>query len=287
MKTVRFVLSRHPLDPNGGGGTQIARLAMEAAAESASVSCTALTSLDLKAPWPIDCVPKPPVQPLRVALRSVTERRSLIHTRFRISALTDELTRAKEDKLAAHHAYMAESVHDAIGDETKQRLAINLIVSESTLLRNRQRLRQLRKVEANRTFRDELRCLSSAHSVAGFDQDESALYEGDGIPTPHLLRPCFAPAGGPTRGAPPQLLFLADRTWMPNFIGLEIFFRLWGQIKERCVHAQLLVVGAGPVPNGAHQDGIQVLGYVESLEAMWAQVQALAAPLTLGWWECG
>jgi polysaccharide biosynthesis protein PslH len=283
MKSVRFVLHRHPLDPTGGGTCQIARLMMEVAAESAQVSATVLSSLDqIPSPWPIDCVAKPPLRPVRVGLGSLKSRRSLMHTRFRIADLTAQLRTAGEDVLAAVHTYMAESALDALGPESAERLAVNLDVSESDLLLAGEGHRNLRRLEAARTRRDEVRCLSSARYLAGFDQGEMALYAEQGVGSLHLLRPTFPPRGRPSTEVGRNLLFLGDRTWKPNYAALERMLAMWAHIVARSPRSQLLVVGRGPLPASATQAGVKALGYLDSLDAVWRDTRALVAPIGIG-----
>jgi glycosyltransferase involved in cell wall biosynthesis len=260
----------------------MSRLMMEAAAAASEVTGSVLSSTQWESPWPLDCVAKAPVQPLRVVARSTATRRSLIHTRFRVAGLRDQLRGTDDDRYVANHTYMAETFLDAFGQAPNDRLYINTIVSEADVMRSGGGWSALRTLEARRTERDEARCVAQARSVSGFDGVELDRLQLRGGQSPILLRPALAPGTrSPIRSAH-QLLFLGDRTWAPNTQALVRLLRLWPLIRSRSPQAELLVVGRGPTPKGTAQDGIRILGYLDSLDPVWSTTRALVAPITTG-----
>jgi hypothetical protein len=282
MKRLRFVLQRHPFDPNGGGTSEMSRLMMEAAADAGQVTASVLSSTQWESPWPLECIPKPPLHPARILARSALQRRSLIHTRFRVAALRNQLRSTDDDLYVASHTYMAETILDAFETLDPERLAINTIVSESYVLSSGRGLPPLRRLEARRTESDEVRCLRRAGSIAGFDAEELGRYRQRGLGSTQLLRPAFAPATRTSLGSRNCLLFLGDRTWGPNALALTRLVSLWPALRSRSPDAELLVVGRGPVPKETAQAGIRVLGYLDSLEEVWGEARALVAPITIG-----
>jgi glycosyltransferase involved in cell wall biosynthesis len=282
VKSIRFILHRHPFDPAGGGSAQISRMMMEAAAAFGSVSATALSPQQWDSPWPVDCVLKPPLRPVPLVARSLQDHRSLIHTRFRLPVLRDQLRATTDDLYAVYHTYLVESLLDAKGPNVAERLFVNTDVSESNVIKSGRGLSLLRRYESARTLRDEVRCLSLAQAISLFDEDERDLYARYVADVPHLLRPCFDPEVRAPMGSGPNLLFLGYRSWRPNYLALDRLIRLWGALRKRSPQAQLLVVGQGPLPKNVEQDGIRILGHVPSLDPVWNEVRALVAPITIG-----
>jgi glycosyltransferase involved in cell wall biosynthesis len=177
---------------------------------------------------------------------------------------------------------MAESFLDARGSTASEQLCINLDVSESAVLKSRRDLPLLRHFESGRTWRDEVRCLSEARAVAGFDEGELELYSRSGVAAEYILRPCFASEKLTPIGRARHLLYLGDRTWKPNYLALARLLKLWGALVERCPGARLLVVGRGPLPPNSTQEGVRVLGYLDSVDQVWDDTRALVAPITIG-----
>jgi hypothetical protein len=114
MTSIRFILNGHPYAFERGD-TTVTRLIMEVVSEYATVRGTALwTDAPAHSPFPIDCIPRPPVQLARLAARSLVARRSLIHTRFNVAPLARQLQSASEDTFVAIHSYMAEPPSRAV-----------------------------------------------------------------------------------------------------------------------------------------------------------------------------
>jgi polysaccharide biosynthesis protein PslH len=282
MTRVRFILQRHPFDPNGGGTSLMSRLMMEAAADACDVRGTVLSSTSFESPWPLDRLDKPPLRPLQVLARSAVSRRSLIHTRFRVDSLREQLRRTDDDRYVPNHTYMAESYLDAFGDTRSDRLYINTIVSEADVLRTGTNWTALRGLEAHRTERDEIRCLTRARAVSGFDAVELDRVVRHGDRVPFLLHPALPPQTRSPVSSARHLLFLGDRAWAPNYEALVRLLALWPRIRAGSPRAELLVVGRGPVPKASAGDGIRTLGYIDSLDPVWHDARALVAPITRG-----
>jgi glycosyltransferase involved in cell wall biosynthesis len=281
VTSVRFILSAHPYAFERGDAA-VTRLVMEAAAEVCTVRGSALWSDPVSSsPFPVDCVPRPPLRLPVVALRSALGRRSLIHTRFDVAALARDLRDRDEDRFAAVHTYMAEPFLSAFGADGHPPLFVNHHVSNADVVRATPGLRSLRAIEARRTWRDEVRCCSAAVATGGFSAPELDALGAAGVDQRRLLRISYPPAPRPSAQGD-ALLFLGTRFWRPNLDGLRHLCAQWPAITQGAPGATLVVVGDGPVPREAHQSGIEVLGFVDSLASVWPDVRALVAPLAVG-----
>jgi hypothetical protein len=282
MSSTHFILNGHPYDFERGDAT-VTRRILEVASNFTRVTGTALWShTPQSSPFPIACVPRPQVRLLRVALRGLVRRRSLVHTRFDVPALSAHLRAQRDDTFAAIHSYMAEPFLSAFSERDRSPLLVTYVVSEGSVLRSTGRLRAARSIEAGRTFRDEVRCCQAAVATACFDGSERDALSGSGVSNLSMMRISLPHLGRPAARSGPNLLFLGDRTWSPNFEGLSQMAALWPDIRRHVPQARLLVVGAGPVPSQASQPGIELLGFVDSLEKVWPDVRALVAPLDVG-----
>jgi hypothetical protein len=279
MTSIRFILNGHPYAFERGD-TTVTRLIMEVVSDFATVRGTALWSdPPATSPFPIECSTRPPVRLARLAARSLVTGRSIIHTRYDVTALARQLESASEDKLVAIHSYMAEAPLRAAA---RPPLYVNYVVSEAAVLRNQTALRGLRRIEARRTWTDEARCCRAAVRTGCFDHGELAALSEAGVTEARLLRICLPPAERVAPSPAQNLLYLGDRTWYPNFDGLRRLSRLWPRIARAVPGARLLVVGKGPVPRQSRQAGIEHLGYQASLASVWPEVRALVAPLAVG-----
>jgi glycosyltransferase involved in cell wall biosynthesis len=282
VTSTHFILNGHPYDFERGDAT-MARRILEVASDFTDVEGTALWSHPpASSPFPITCIPRPPVRLLRLAARGAVRRRSIIHTRFDVPALSTHLRGQRADSFVAIKTYMAEPFLSAFPEEEHPPLRIAYDVAEGSVLRATGRLRAARSVEGARTFRDEVRCCRAAGATGCFDGPERDALAAVGVPGLSLLRISLPPAGRTVAGAGPNLLFLGDRTWLPNRDGLRQMAAVWPDIRRRVPEATLLVVGSGPVPSQARQPGIEILGFVDSLGPIWSDVRALVAPLTVG-----
>lgn len=282
MRKLHFILSAHPYAMERGDAA-VTRVLLETAAEMAQVEASALWSgASAPSPFPIACLTRPPVRFPRLAVRSMATRRSLLHTRFNEPELREHLRAQQADGFVAVHSYMAEPFLSAFPSEDQRApLYVNYVVSESDVLRASPRLRLARTVEARRTFRDDVRCCTAAAGTGGFHRPEVEALSDAGVSNPELLRIVLPPHAGPTTPGP-HLLFLGDRTWHPNVEGLRRLCAWWPEIMRRVPNARLLVAGTGPVPTETRQPGVEVVGFVDSLDTVWAETRALVAPLTVG-----
>src|SRR5687767_12201925 len=162
MSSVTFLLKDDPFTLEAGD-THISRLMIETAAESNSVRALILSAdgrVSEDAPIPTQGVVAPPRSLLSALRAGLTSRRSLLHGYFRIPALTDAIRADESEVLVAEHTYMAESAIDADRDDAS--LLINTHALQSSVLAQRRSPPGLARLEARRTWRDELRCVWSA-----------------------------------------------------------------------------------------------------------------------------
>lgn len=284
MKRVAFVVPKHPFAIEKGD-TRITRLLMEAAATAYEVRGVALWSEPaVRAPFPIACVPKADVRLAKLARAALRRRRSLLHQRFNSKALVDAVRDVDADVLLAEHTYMAEAALDAGDGPGGRPVIINTHVLESAVLRQRESsLGPLLKLEARRTWRDELRCVRAAASTACLGADDADALDRAGIRNVRRLDLALPPAPRAVEGGSRIALFVGDRTWAPNRHALERAYRVWEDVHPRANRASLVVVGRRapremPPMNGS----THVAGFVEDLEPIWSSARVLLAPVPIG-----
>lgn len=226
-------------------------------------------------------IPKPPIRLPMLAVRSLTRRRSLVHTRFDVDALRDALQESTADRFVAEHSYMAESFLRATGKEPARDLLVSTDVAESSVWRRTHRLTG--RTEARRLRRDELRVARAVHSLGGYDRSEMEAYRGLGFDA-HWLPITLPPAARVRVSAtPPRLVLLGNRFWRPNAEAAETMMRLWPRIAADVPGAELWLVG--PKPDRSAHDlphGVTDLGFVEDVDATLGECRALAAPVAVG-----
>ena len=298
MSTVTFLLKDDPFGVDAGD-TEISRLVMELAAEAHEVRALALSQGDRDhslAPVPLRTVPSPPRSLGSALARNLSPGRSLLHSYFRVPALTEAIREDGSEVLLAEHTYMAESALDsgrvrgtgesrggrAVGDA---RLLINTHALQSSVLAKRRLpLGALARVEAWRTWRDELRCARAADSAACLGADDLERLAGarvDGLRRLDLLLP---PA---TRRAHPErrrALFFGTRfRWPPNAYALEKLLELWPRIAAEVVGAELVIAGRpGARERPVEDPSVKVVGYVDDLEELLLSSSVLLAPVPIG-----
>jgi len=275
-----FILGKHPSERSGGDVT-LTKLVMNIASEAYSVSAVAFVESDeyLGRRGQIYGIKKPPKNVLHILCDSIRSGRSTIHARFDSSALRNHLSSIDAGKFVAEHSYMAEA---AISSENcANSLWINTHVSEADVLRSTQTVRSL---EYRAVLRDEIRTAKAAQAVGCFDRNELERYRTRGVSWVRPLDITFPPADQVDIGQTPQhLLFIGDQTWRPNFVAAQNLLRLWPAIKQRVPGARLSIAGKqsqqglGPTP-----DGVDVLGFVDSLEPLLLSSRALVAPVDTG-----
>lgn len=123
-------------------------------------------------------------------------------------------------------------------------------------------------------------------SVVSTAEDRDALAVGDIQVLPNVVRGPV-PRRVPPRGSPPRptVLIVGQLRYWPNEDGVLWFAReVWPLVLERLPDARLRIAGDAPPSVRVLGDGpgIEVLGYVEDLDATWQETTVLAAPLRVG-----
>ncbi len=94
------------------------------------------------------------------------------------------------------------------------------------------------------------------------------------------------PAEPPGVVAEPTVLFLGDAQYGPNRAAAERMARsIWPKIRASAPHARLLIAGRGSesLPAAAEQiPGVEHLGFVDDLAALYARVRIVCCPIMLG-----
>jgi hypothetical protein len=284
MRSATFLLNKHPYAQRAGD-TRVSRLLLAIAAESVSVRGLALWSGPPQA-TPIDlvCVPKPPVQLGRLAVRGLAAGRSLVHGRY----LTPELTRAvgadDSDLLIAEHTYMAEAAIAA--GRAGAGLLIDAHVLESSVLAARadRLVRAPLRIEAARTLRDELRCVSAAAATVCLGESDLVALRAAGAERVARLDLVLEPAERPSPLAgPPVALFVGDRTWAPNAASAHAAAALWPAVAARVPDARLVIAGRpARRERPPRVPGVGWLGFVEDVDALYDAATVLLAPVDIG-----
>jgi glycosyltransferase involved in cell wall biosynthesis len=284
VSTAVLITPKHPYKGDDGE-IRVARLLAEASASCCTTKVIALS----EQPGPVECpvdvveVRKPPVRLARLAVESLIKRRSLLHVRFAPPDLVTALRRERADVFLAYRDYMAEAPLQAGKPSAEERLAVLAGPLESLVMEETSRLNPLVAVERRRTRRDEIRAVREAsEGICLSDTEIAALGPDAGKPLRRLdlvLPPATQPAGLDD----PVALFVGDRTWKPNREALEQVLRQWPQIHSRVPSARLLVAGRpGRGERSGQLAGVEVLGFVDDLDAVWQQAGVLIAPVTIG-----
>lgn len=282
MRTMRFILSKDPAE-HQVGDTTVSSLVMSIAAEGYRVRGVAFADDSSTAGRvDLDLVPRPPARLLSTAARSLTSRRSAVHTLYNSPALRRYLREDDSDLFVAEHSYMAESFLAVRPAEAGQRIFVNTHVSESDLFARSSS--RLRRAEAPRLWRDELRVARSCRQLGCLDDAERSRYAAHGVPASEFLDLSMPPARRARELPPPNLVFLGAADWPPNAAAVRTLLTLWPRIRARAgAESRLLVAGKG-MQAGAFPavDGVDFLGFADDLDALFADARALVAPVTDG-----
>ncbi len=287
-EAVTFVTGSDPFDGDWGDKV-ITRLLIEAAAETATVRVVALSEApasNARGPVDVAIVPKPPLRLPLAAARSLARRRSVIHDYFRVPELTEALRGRDDPLLVAEHTYMAESPLAAgAGSPGGPRLLINTHVLESTVLAERRSpVSFAMRLEARRTWRDELRCIRRAESAVCLGEDDLARLSGEGAHNVLRLDLLLPPAQRAAQAERPRAVFMGTRHgWAPNQDAFRRVLGLWPRIREAVPGAELLVTGK-PARSEPHPSdpSVRVVGYVDDLDELLSTSTVLLAPVTIG-----
>ncbi len=114
-----------------------------------------------------------------------------------------------------------------------------------------------------------------AHELAGKD-DVDVRYVPNVIDLARLASSAKRPEGS-------RILFAADLTYLPNRNGLEFLLaKVMPLVWQRLAEARLVVVGRGLAQPPSADARVEMLGFVEDLEAVYANVDCAAVPLLEG-----
>ena len=241
MRQATFLLSKDPTVDHGGD-IALSRLMMRLAAESVKVDSVCLSRETSPSPdAAVRRVPKPEVSLPTLALRSVARRRSIVHTRFTVPALTAAIDELDPDMFLVEHNYMVEPFLDSRHARTTKML-LNTVNSESIVWVATRGV--VGRLEFPRILADEVRTARAAHAVGTYDRDEAEFYRRKGSPRSHWLDITLPPARrAAVETSGPRLVFLGDRTWPPNQEAFELLTRWWPRIAQGIPGAELLVIG--------------------------------------------
>lgn len=282
MRTLLFMLGKD-LHGNVGGDIAISRIIIQLALESVQVRTVSLSSEASDNEVSGFSVIKEPIRPVRLVLRSIASRHSLVHTRFSQEGLIRWLESNDFDGYVAEHSYMAESyLQLAAGERNDKPLYVNTHVPQSHTWK---RTPGFNVFERGRLQRDELRVARAAKRLGCLDLSEALEYKSLGVSEPVWLK-VLKPVENrvPVSSTEPQALFLGDRTWGPNQEAFRELLRMWPKIHKRVPSSKLLIAGKpGKGEQGIHiPDGVEVCGYVEDLAGLMNHSRVLIAPIRTG-----
>lgn len=111
------------------------------------------------------------------------------------------------------------------------------------------------------------------------------------VPVPQVMEPSRKSRPQPA-SEPPRLCYAGSLSWHPNVLGLDWFVReVWPRLRALVPEARLTIAGPGlptgtdgrlVVPPAWTGPGIEVVGYVPDLEALYARSLASIAPIVGG-----
>lgn len=277
---VAFLLGKDPATARGGDVT-MSGLLREIAAERYDTTLICLSDTPGTLDDGVVRVPKPAVSLPALAARSAVRRRSLVHCRFDVDALTAAIEASRADRFVAVHSYMAESYLRSAGADPADGLLVSSEVSEAAVWRSSRGA--LGRVEVGRLRRDEERVRRAARAVAGYDRDEVDRWTAAGHHAAHWLPLTLPPADTvDIAAAPPRLALLGNRTWAPNAEAADRLVAWWPEISAGIPDAELVLVGAVATHPGALPPGVTDVGEVEDVAAVLGSCRGLAAPIETG-----
>lgn len=287
LKRVTFLLAKDPAREQGGD-LATSRVVMRLAADAFDVSAICLAAeggthrYDLGPGIDLVKVPKPPVAPPRLMLKSALSRRSLVHERFDVDALLPAIEASDADVFVAEHSYMAETFLRS-ARRNDARLIINTINTESQVWKvTRGRLGRL---ECPRILRDEVRVARAADAVGTYDAEEADFYRDNGVPAARWIDLTFPPQQQiDIASTAPRLVFFGVRDWPPNQEAFLKSLELWPRISAGIPGAELWIAGAKKPGSRDPQypPGVQDVGFVPDLAEFLSTCRALMAPIKTG-----
>jgi glycosyltransferase involved in cell wall biosynthesis len=227
-------------------------------------------------------VPKPPVAPPRLMLKSARSRRSLVHERFDVDALLPAIEASDADVFVAEHSYMAETfLRSTRRDDA--RLIINTINTESQVWKATRGW--LGRLECPRILRDEVRVARAADAVGTYDADEAQFYRDHGVPAARWIDLTFpAQQQFDIASTPPRLVFFGVRDWPPNQEAFLRSLELWPRISAGIPGAELCIAGAKKpgARDPEYPSGVHDVGFVPDLPEFLSTCRGLMAPIKTG-----
>jgi hypothetical protein len=276
---VTFLLGKDPELDRGGDVTMFGLL-RRVAEERYDTEVICLSAEPARRTPGVTRVPKPAIALPTLAARSLWHRRSLIHTRFDVDAMTEAIDRSDSRRFVAVHAYMCEPYLRSQGSDPSRDLLVSTEVSEAPVWRSRGVAGRL---EGRRIARDEWRIARAARAVASYDAAEVAAYRKAGVEHAHWL-PLTLPPAVPVDVArtPPRLVMLGNRQWSPNARAAERILAWWPEIAAGVPGAELWLIGARPAGPAIDMPGVVDHGEVDDVATMLASCRAMVAPVSVG-----
>lgn len=112
------------------------------------------------------------------------------------------------------------------------------------------------------------------------------------VPVPQVMETSRPSRPPPPAGEPPRLCYVGSLSWHPNVLGLDWFCqKVWPHVQALRPDARLTLAGSGlatgpdgrpRVPTAWQVPGIDVVGYVPDLEALYQRALAAIAPVLGG-----
>lgn len=112
------------------------------------------------------------------------------------------------------------------------------------------------------------------------------------VPVPQVMETSRPSRPPPPAGEPPRLCYVGSLSWHPNALGLDWFCKqVWPRVQALRPDARLTIAGSGlptgpdgrpRVPPAWRVPGVDVVGYVPDLEALYQRSLAAIAPVLGG-----
>jgi glycosyltransferase involved in cell wall biosynthesis len=287
LSRVTFLLAKDPAREQGGD-LATSRVVMRLAADVFDVSAICLAAeggthrYDLGPGIDLVKVPKPPVAPPRLMLKSARSRRSLVHERFDVDALLPVIEASDADVFVAEHSYMAETFLRSTR-RRNARLIINTINTESQVWKATRGW--LGRLECPRILRDEVRVARAAEAVGTYDAEEADFYRDQGVPAARWIDLTFPSQPQiDIASTAPRLVFFGVRDWPPNQEAFLKSLELWPRISAGIPGAELVIAGAKKpgARDPQYPAGVHDVGFVPDLAEFLSTCRALMAPIKTG-----
>lgn len=126
----------------------------------------------------------------------------------------------------------------------------------------------------------------AAATLVCSEPDERELARLHGVASVHAMPNALpVPQAAPLPGTP-TALFLGLYSYAPNRDAAELLIaEVWPRVRARCPEARLFIAGHGSetlCPPGKLPAGVELLGFVDNLGALYARTQVVVCPLRSG-----